>query len=1622
MPKHIVLNVGMHRSGTSMVNRLLNLHGMHIPLETNYSDEYNPSGYWESFELQHINDQILKMGDSSWSDPRAFDIKRFHKIDHTKLDSMTQQFLDRLMEVEEEIILIKDPRMCRLIPIWLKLIEPTGAKVSAVFPIRNPLEVASSIRNRDQFAIETGLQLWLRNVVEAEYATRSIPRVFFEYHKALTDWPEVFHRIQDELELPNLRQPEEIQPEIAAFSSGSLKHWTFGSLELIAVAGKGSLISLAYTLIRELVGAHSESVFSELDDVRHKLNSLSTVEEALERSKMAQQTLGFSATEVSDLLDKTLFSNLLDVLEKIMTQVESQQKLVQMLECERENSSALIQTLRGKDETIEHLDAERLELEHRLEDAEQSLSELTAEKTDQANRLGVLTEELDNVRREMRQRESLSKQEKESLSKQNNLLSAIKDYQKRSLDDLKRQSDQTEVELRRALASLRDTLARTQANEQEQTRVINEMYAEMQSLSNAYLGLQDSLSWKITKPVRSTLGVFKHLLPVPGAAAAALSVTESEPAAVVTDTQDLEHTPETRQEAAHPSPLPLDPAQADPHPLIQAEIAGRRFVEPSGQTLSDSELPVNLIAFYLPQFHPIPENNEWWGEGFTEWTNVRPAKPIFDGHYQPRMPGELGFYDLLDGKTQQRQVELAKQYGIGGFCFYFYWFHGKRLLEQPVIQYRENKSLDLPYCLCWANENWSRTWDGLESHVLIGQEHSPEDDLAFIQYISQYFADERYIRIDGRPLLLVYRPSLLPDTKATADRWRNWCRQNGFGEIYLAYTQSFEIVDPSELGFDAAIEFPPNNTAPDIVTHELVTIDPDFEGYVYDYNSLMARSYRYEDPSYTLFRGVTPSWDNIARRPRTGAVFSGTTPERYREWLRNAVSDTVDQFEEPSKRLVFINAWNEWAEGAYLEPDGVYGHAYLEATRQALEDFEIKPPAPQEPNPKKLVLVAHDGHPHGAQYLSLNLARVFSSEFGFEVDLVVLGEGILIEEYKKWATVHELAGFDPDGEEARQLALGLVEEGHDFAICNTTVSGLFLKTLSDAGLRCISLVHELRNVILDNKLEEHARAIAEKADKVVFAAESVRDSFVDIAPVPDDRIVIRPQGLYKNNAYLGEKEKARSELRELLGIGEVSKIVLGVGFLDHRKGIDLFVEAGLECCAQLDDVYFVWIGHWHIHMEEKIKERLDGHELSERFIFPGRQDNTDLFYAGSDVFALTSREDPYPTTVMEALEVGIPTVGFEGAGGCDELLKEKCGVLVPMEDAHELSRAIKELLQDGDGCKNRGLTGSRIVKERFSFRHYLFDLLELAQAPLRKVSAIVPNYNYARHLEQRLRSIYEQSYPVFEVIILDDASTDESLDVIQSVTADYPDVATRVVVNETNSGSVFKQWRRGVDLARGELVWICEADDFAATEFLERCARKFDDSKVVIVYSQSRQVDENGGLLADNYLDYTDDVSPIQWRSDYVRDGKEEILQALAVKNTIPNVSAVLFSRNELHSALKKREAELSRLKIAGDWLLYSELLLRGSIAFVSTSLNSHRRHTESVTINPQNNSTHLAEILFMQEKLSKSISLENDSTRKKAENFARHAAQHLGLDETEFPTAAESVNTALNQLRRDSR
>jgi lipopolysaccharide biosynthesis protein len=348
------------------------------------------------------------------------------------------------------------------------------------------------------------------------------------------------------------------------------------------------------------------------------------------------------------------------------------------------------------------------------------------------------------------------------------------------------------------------------------------------------------------------------------------------------------------------------------------------------------EKVARLICFYLPQFHPIAENDEWWGAGFTEWVNVSAALAQFPGHAQPEIPGELAYYDLRDPAVQRRQVELAKLYGIEGFCFYFYWFGGRRLLEAPLLAYLADRTLDLPFCLCWANENWTRRWDGLEHEVLIGQNHSADDDNDFIAHVAQYMTDPRYIRVDGKPLLLVYRPGLFPDAKQTAARWRAWCRAHGIGEIFLAYTQSFDRLSPAAFGFDAAIEFPPDYASQPDMTDRIEGLNDGFRGVIHDWRILVERSRQYARPDYMLFRGVNPGWDNTARRGETAKIYCNSSVLGYQEWLFNAIGDTCERFAEPDRRLLFINAWNEWAEGAFLEPDRRRGYARLEATRVAL--------------------------------------------------------------------------------------------------------------------------------------------------------------------------------------------------------------------------------------------------------------------------------------------------------------------------------------------------------------------------------------------------------------------------------------------------------------------------------------------------------------------------------------------------------------------------------------------------------------------------------------------------------------------------------------------------------------
>lgn len=356
----------------------------------------------------------------------------------------------------------------------------------------------------------------------------------------------------------------------------------------------------------------------------------------------------------------------------------------------------------------------------------------------------------------------------------------------------------------------------------------------------------------------------------------------------------------------------------------------------------DKKQSVNLAAYYLTQFHPNEKNDEWWGKGTTEWNNVNQAIPQFVDHYQPRRPGELGYYDLRLKENMMRQIEIAQNYGVNIFCFYYYWFDGERLLEQPLNMFLENKDLDIQFCYCWANENWTKRFSGTDEGILMGITQTTESYEAFIDSVLQDMMDNRYYRIDNKPVISVYRPSQIPCPEKVLKVWRKKAKDILGVDLYLIAVQERDTsIDWSEIGFDAETEFQPKQIQHKCkeINNLVKTIRKDFAGNIYDYEDLVLNK-KYlisTNLNKKVYPAVMPMWDNTARRNFRGTIFHGSTPELYKVWLSDIVKKMMKKTNLDDK-LIFINAWNEWGEGAYLEPDYYYGFSYLQATRDALDE------------------------------------------------------------------------------------------------------------------------------------------------------------------------------------------------------------------------------------------------------------------------------------------------------------------------------------------------------------------------------------------------------------------------------------------------------------------------------------------------------------------------------------------------------------------------------------------------------------------------------------------------------------------------------------------------------------
>jgi glycosyltransferase involved in cell wall biosynthesis len=1064
-----------------------------------------------------------------------------------------------------------------------------------------------------------------------------------------------------------------------------------------------------------------------------------------------------------------------------------------------------------------------------------------------------------------------------------------------------------------------------------------------------------------------------------------------------TDQNPLLHYLEHRHEdGIYPSP-PENEA------TIPAEI--KRFTKPSAQFEELRPLPASakprakVLAYYLTQFHAFPENDKWWGTGFTEWTNIARGVPRFKDHYQPRIPRDLGFYSLGDIETMRKQARIAQAAGVHGFVYYYYWFNGKRLLERPLEQFLKTRDINMPFCLMWANENWTRRWDGMEGEVLISQDYLADDDERLLSDFNRHFKDKRYIRIQGRPLLMIYRPRLIPDTAKVIARWRSIFAKKFNEDPIIVMSQSFDDYDPTPNGMDGAIEFPPHKLTKyvPLVNAEAKILDDTYSGQIYSYDDVAKYSLEEPRPNFPLIKTVVPSWDNDARRQGTGLVIQGSTPQKYEAWLATLV-EQAQKHTFFGEAFVCVNAWNEWCEGAYLEPDLHFGSAYLNATARAATGLTRDLSLP------KILLIGHDAFPSGAQHLLLNIGRTLRSAFNIEVEYLLLQGGAMEAEYASVAPLTVLKQASEIPATLRHFR----EKGFTAAVANTTASGRATKFLAEMGFRTISLVHELPRILREKNLEDVARMAIGSAQHVVFASEFVRDRLVDALKLDagDGRFLIRAQGSYK------QIEPAPAEavlVRKEFGIAPTDKMVLGVGYADLRKGFDLFLQVWNLVRRQHPNVHFCWAGGIDPGLQEWLGPEISRAEATGRFHLAGFRSDMQALYSASDIYALTSREDPFPTVALEALSVGVPVVAFQDSGGIPGfLLKENVGRVVPYCDVPAMAQAVENFLRWTPSEAERARM-TEIIQTKFAFADYVRDLLRLAVPSLPTISVAVPNYNYAHCLPERLYTIFDQNHPVEEVIVLDDCSSDDSIPVIMKL-ADERQRDLTLVINEQNSGSVFAQWAKAAEMARGEFLWIAEADDLSEPTFLSSLlALMSGDPDIAFGFTDSKSIDADGAHLYASYKPYYATIQPGALSRTEVFDGRDFVTRYLGVKNTILNVSSVLWRREALLRALEACRSDLRDLRMAGDWRIYLEALgTRGSkIAYVADPLNIHRRHAASVT-HSLKAQKHIEEIESMHRVARGRFGFTDSETKSQAAYLEEVTAQLLGTTpEVEKPKRA---------------
>ncbi|MDB9376887.1 glycosyltransferase [Nodularia sphaerocarpa] len=629
---------------------------------------------------------------------------------------------------------------------------------------------------------------------------------------------------------------------------------------------------------------------------------------------------------------------------------------------------------------------------------------------------------------------------------------------------------------------------------------------------------------------------------------------------------------------------------------------------------------------------------------------------------------------------------------------------------------------------------------------------------------------------------------------------------------------------------------------------------------------------------------------------------------------------------------------------------------------------------PQGSKHFKILLISHDATRTGAPICLLMLLKELVNQPDFDCWVLLDRGEEMEEEFAKYAPTLNLSKLATSNLYKDQILQDVLSSFRQFshssvAICNTAAISHINKACDENKIPVLAWLHELPTSI-ETYLEGKPsfEKIIKHSRKTIVVSEFVKSSLAKHYEVDQQLFSTVYAAPAKNFAHI-DPENARQKIRQEFNLPNDALIILGCGTVDMRKGSDLFVQVGKRVlnAGKFPNIWFIWIGksyddifrNWLLH-DTKVMG------MEKQIIFAGPRNDTSNYFAGADIFLLTSREDPFPLVNLEAMSCGLPVIAFEGGGGATEIYPNECGVSVEYLNVDAMVQEILALISDQERREKISLNAKNLIEQHLTWNRFSEQIVNIFKSDFNycpsqqfKISVIVPNYNYSKYIEQRLQTILSQTLKPDEIIFLDDASQDDSLEKARKI-AEKSHIYFKFIENTENSGSPFKQWIKGLEACSGDLIWIAEADDYCESTFLEKLVSTFFDPDIVLAYSQSAPVGQHNQLFAPNYLFYTNDISPEKWQTSYFNEGITEIQDILSLKNTIPNASAVVFRRPKSSSFT----AKLASFRFTGDWFFYISLLKQGKIAFVSETLNFHRRHLETVTNKIESQEKGIQEIL----------------------------------------------------------